>query len=184
MWCAEQIRKNKRPGSNGNVETPTILKEIKLFFQVGCGNSKLSVDMFDIGFKNITNIDISEVVIEQMKKTFRDREGCKWLTMDATTMTFDKESFSVVLDKGTLDAMMSEESEGVDEMIQKYFTEVTRVLKTMGRYVCVSLLQEHIIEKLLTFFPSNNFLFRVVRCLEAEKATSRPTKTVHRCQYS
>lgn len=128
--------------------------------------------MYDVGYTNLTNIDISEVVIEQMKKTYRDRETCKWLTMDATAMEFDNESYSVVLDKGTLDAMMSEESESVNEMVRKYFSEVTRVLKTMGRYVCVSLLQEHIINELLNFFPANNFLFRVVRCLEAEEKTS------------
>lgn len=128
--------------------------------------------MFDIGYTNLTNIDISEVVIEQMKKTYRDRENCKWLTMDATAMKFDNESYSVVLDKGTLDAMMSEESDSLNEMIQKYFSEVSRVLKTMGRFVCVSLLQEHIINALLNYFPANNFLFRVVRCLEAEEKTS------------
>lgn len=128
--------------------------------------------MYDVGYTNIINIDISEVVIEQMKRTYRERESCKWLTMDATSMNFENESQSVVLDKGTLDAMMSEESTSGHEMVQKYFKEVSRVLKTMGRYVCVSLLQEHIIKALLCFFPSNNFLFRVVRCLEAEEKTS------------
>jgi spermidine synthase len=129
--------------------------------------------MHDVGYTNLTNIDISEVVIEQMKKQYRDREGCKWLQMDATAMKeFDNESFSVVLDKGTLDAMMSEESDSLNEMIQNYFSEISRVLKTMGRYICISLLQEHIINKLLSFFPANNFLFRVVRCLEAEEKTA------------
>lgn len=128
--------------------------------------------MHDVGYKSMTNIDISEVVINQMTKTYKDREGCKWLQMDATAMSFENESYSVVLDKGTLDAMMSEESESLNIMIQKYFSEITRVLKTMGRYVCISLLQEHIIMSLLNFFPSNNFLFRVVRCLEAEDKTS------------
>lgn len=126
--------------------------------------------MHDVGY-TLTNIDISEVVINQMKKTYRDR-GCNWLHMDATSMTFENDSFSVVLDKGTLDAMMSEESDSLNEMIQKYFSEIQRVLKPMGRYVCISLLQEHIIKALIDFFPVNNFLFRVVRCLEAEQKTS------------
>lgn len=128
--------------------------------------------MYDVGYTSMTNIDISEVVINQMSKAYRDRETCKWLQMDATAMSFEKESYSVVLDKGTLDAMMSEESDSVNEMVGKYFAEISRVLKTMGRYVCVSLLQEHIIKSLLEFFPSNDFLFRVVRCLEAEEKTS------------
>lgn len=128
--------------------------------------------MYDVGYTNLTNIDISEVVIKQMSKTFRDRVSCKWIQMDATAMTFENESQTVVLDKGTLDAMMSEESDALNEMVQKYFSEITRVLKTMGRYVCISLLQEHIVKSLLNYFPANNFLFRVVRCLEAEQKTS------------
>jgi hypothetical protein len=38
----------------------------------GCGNSKLSVDLFDrSGFKDITNIDISEIVIKQMIQQYQ-----------------------------------------------------------------------------------------------------------------
>lgn len=127
--------------------------------------------MFDVGYTSLTNIDISEVVIKQMKKQYKDRENCKWLQMDATAMDFPDETFSVVLDKGTLDAMMSEDSDTTNELIEKYFKEIARVMKTMGRYVCVSLLQEHIVNKLLDFFPAKNFLFRIVRCLEAEEKT-------------
>jgi EEF1A lysine methyltransferase 4 len=35
---------------------------------VGCGNSKLSEEMYADGYTNILNIDISSVVIEQMKE--------------------------------------------------------------------------------------------------------------------
>lgn len=33
---------------------------------VGCGNSRLTEDMFDDGFTTLTNVDVSRVVIEQM----------------------------------------------------------------------------------------------------------------------
>jgi len=36
---------------------------------VGCGNSTLSADLYDVGYKNIANIDISDVVIRQMNKS-------------------------------------------------------------------------------------------------------------------
>lgn len=39
---------------------------------VGCGNSKLSYQMWEAGYKNIVNIDISPSVIEQMSKQFPD----------------------------------------------------------------------------------------------------------------
>lgn len=48
---------------------------------VGCGNSQLSQQMFEAGYKNICNIDISPTVIDQMKKLSPSME---WLVMDAT----------------------------------------------------------------------------------------------------
>lgn len=38
---------------------------------VGCGNSRLSEDMFDEGFTTITNIDVSRVVIDLMIARYR-----------------------------------------------------------------------------------------------------------------
>ena len=38
---------------------------------VGCGNSRLSEDMFDDGFTTLTNIDVSRVVIDQMAARYR-----------------------------------------------------------------------------------------------------------------
>lgn len=49
----------------------------------GCGNSKLSEDLYDIGYHSIVNIDISEVVIKQMcKRNNEKRNAMKYLTMD------------------------------------------------------------------------------------------------------
>jgi 2-polyprenyl-3-methyl-5-hydroxy-6-metoxy-1,4-benzoquinol methylase len=49
---------------------------------IGCGNSKLSESMYDVGLKNIINIDLSEVVINQMNQKNRHRTGMKFLKMD------------------------------------------------------------------------------------------------------
>lgn len=68
-------------------------------------------------------------------------------------MNFEDSSFSVVLDKGTLDALMVDESEAVDKDISKMFSEIGRVLKVGGRYVCISLMQDHILNKVLQYFP-------------------------------
>jgi len=40
---------------------------------LGCGNSTLSEDMYDDGYKNIVNVDYSPVVIENMSTRNRDR---------------------------------------------------------------------------------------------------------------
>lgn len=41
--------------------------------------------------------------------------------MDATQMTYPDEKFSVVLDKGTLDALMPDAKEATVSTIDKYF---------------------------------------------------------------
>ena len=67
-------------------------------------------------------------------------------------MDLEDGSFSVVLDKGTLDALMTDDSPEVVEKAHSLFKEVSRVLKLGGRYICISLAQEHIIKASLTFF--------------------------------
>lgn len=71
---------------------------------VGCGNSKLSQQMWEAGFKDIVNIDISPAVIEQMRTKY---PHMVWEVMDATKMSYPDGHFDVVLDKGTLDALIS-----------------------------------------------------------------------------
>lgn len=52
-------------------------------------------------FRQITNIDISQLVINQMiSKNKTDRPDMQFLQMDACNMSFPKDKFSVVLDKG------------------------------------------------------------------------------------
>ncbi|XP_050685415.1 eEF1A lysine and N-terminal methyltransferase homolog isoform X2 [Leptidea sinapis] len=135
----------------------------------GCGNSSLSADLYDIGYKNITNIDVSEVVIRQMNAINCSRHTMKFTCMDATDMSFNNEEFSVVLDKGTLDALMPDESEDTLARIDKYFSEIKRVLKLGGRFVCISLLQNHILRKLVEVLSDKSWMLRIVRCHEAEQ---------------
>lgn len=53
----------------------------------GCGNSKLSEILYDVGYRNITNIDFSKVVISDMlRRNVRSRPGMKWRVMDMTNM--------------------------------------------------------------------------------------------------
>jgi hypothetical protein len=40
---------------------------------VGCGNSKLSEEMYEDGYTDILNIDISDVVIEKMKEHYQEK---------------------------------------------------------------------------------------------------------------
>ncbi|XP_047519187.1 eEF1A lysine and N-terminal methyltransferase homolog [Pieris napi] len=135
----------------------------------GCGNSSLSADLYDVGLKQITNIDVSEVVIRQMKAKNVGRSEMTFTCMDAMKTTFEDDEFNVVLDKGTLDALMPDESEDTIANIDNYFKEMKRILKTGGRFICISLLQSHILKKLVDVFSDKSWMFRVVRCHEAEQ---------------
>ncbi|CAB4293585.1 unnamed protein product [Prunus armeniaca] len=79
----------------------------------GCGTSFLSEHLYDVGFKAITNIDLSEIAISDMLcRNACQRPGMKWQVMDITTMQIEDESFDVVVDKGGLDALMEPEFDG------------------------------------------------------------------------
>lgn len=72
---------------------------------VGCGNSsKTYTELSQQMEKNnyfVTNIDISNVVVEQMiPKTKQD-----YLLMDATKTNFKDRTFDFIVDKGTFDAL-------------------------------------------------------------------------------
>ncbi|KAI8512370.1 Methyltransferase-like protein 13 [Branchiostoma belcheri] len=50
---------------------------------VGCGNSRLSEDLYDVGYRGLTNVDISEVVVRQMaERNAEKRAEMKFLQMD------------------------------------------------------------------------------------------------------
>lgn len=102
-----------------------------------------------------------------------DRPDLKYLQLDACDMSqFEDNKFSVVLDKATIDAVMVDDSAEIKDYVHKYWSEIGRVLRVGGRYVCISLLQKHIIEAMIEFFAKNNWMFRVVRCIEAEEKTN------------
>lgn len=89
---------------------------------VGCGNSELSEQLYDVGYKLLTNIDISETVITHMNQRNSERRpGLNFQQVDATRTPYEDASFQAALDKGTLDAMASEE-EGA--LAKRMLTEV------------------------------------------------------------
>nr|SVE76276.1 EOG090X02SD [Daphnia longispina] len=135
----------------------------------GCGNSTLSADLYNAGFTSMTNVDISETVIEQMIKQYgTTHPQMKFVAMDLLQMSLDAETFTCFLDKGTLDALMSDTDQESRDRAEKMFKEIDRVLKVGGRYICISLLQEHILHCLTSYFHSLGWMIRICRCEEAE----------------
>ncbi|XP_021593869.1 eEF1A lysine and N-terminal methyltransferase isoform X2 [Manihot esculenta] len=117
----------------------------------GCGNSRLSEHLYDAGFKDITNIDFSKVVISDMlRRNVRERPGMRWRVMDMTGMQFADETFDAVLDKGGLDALM--EPELGPKLGTQYLSEVQRVLKSGGKFICLTLAESHVLGLLFSKF--------------------------------
>lgn len=68
-----------------------------------------------------------------------------------------------MLDKGALDALVSEDTDSVRDDAQSMFREIARVLRPGGRYVCVTLAQEHVLKRVLSFFGDISWKLKIVR---------------------
>ncbi|CAO2829811.1 unnamed protein product [Amaranthus hypochondriacus] len=103
---------------------------------VGCGNSTFSESMAADGFEDIVNIDISNVVIEEMKKKYANHPNLKYITMDVRDMSDLTGSFDAVIDKGTLDSILcgNDSRENATKMLK----EVGRALKDKGIYILIT----------------------------------------------
>ncbi|XP_062832925.1 EEF1A lysine methyltransferase 4 [Anolis carolinensis] len=116
---------------------------------LGCGNSALSYDLFQLGYTNITSIDYSVACITSMKNRYAHCPGLHWAVMDARALTFTDKSFDVVLEKGTLDSLMVEEkdpwnvSHEATQLLDKVLMEVSRVLRPGGRFISITFAQPH-----------------------------------------
>jgi len=110
---------------------------------LGCGNARLSEDMYDNGFKEITGLDISDVAIDSMRvRNAEKRPDIEWVVGDAFNLPFEDESFDLVIDKSTTDAV-SCDKDHIHENMTKMYGEVQRVLKKGGTFLVFSAV-EHV----------------------------------------
>jgi len=135
----------------------------------GCGNSNLSLNLYADGFINMTSVDNSEVVITNMNKKHKSQyPDLVYEIKDILNTEYPDEKFSVVIDKGTLDALMPDgETESLARAMGM-FNEIKRILKFGGRYICISLLQYHIAKFILSYFCESGWIIRVCQCTEVE----------------
>ncbi|XP_017554627.1 EEF1A lysine methyltransferase 4 [Pygocentrus nattereri] len=121
---------------------------------LGCGNSALSLDMYQAGYTSIMNVDYSSVCVESMAERHSDCAGLSWVCMDISHLAFPNASFDVVIEKGTLDAMLVDEedpwniSDSNAQLMHQVLSEISRVLKPGGRFVSVTFAQPHFRKRL------------------------------------
>ncbi|GAA5926202.1 hypothetical protein JCM1841_001154 [Sporobolomyces salmonicolor] len=116
---------------------------------LGCGNSTLSRDLYDDGYKRVENIDYSEVVIEKMARVNAERSEMTWIVGDVRNLPFEDGSIDVCIDKGTMDAMMTSKGDvwnpapEVVANVKGEVDEVVRVLKPDGVFLYLTFGQPH-----------------------------------------
>ena len=85
------------------------------------------------------------------------RPKMSYQVMDVFNMKLEDSSYDAIVDKGTLDAVFPEDTSKNAEKIEHLFAEVLRVLKPKGSYICISLLQEHILNMALRYFYNKGY---------------------------
>eukprot|EP00668_Euglena_longa_P030234 GGOE01037669.1.p1 GENE.GGOE01037669.1~~GGOE01037669.1.p1 ORF type:complete len:257 (+),score=36.92 GGOE01037669.1:106-876(+) len=103
---------------------------------LGCGNSSLGAQLYNAGYENVVNVDVSEVCIAKMRAQCSSMPRMQWVVGDCTQLNFPSESFDVVFDKGTLDALLC----GPQALQNAYRMNcaVQRVLRTGGHFIEVT----------------------------------------------
>lgn len=117
------------------IEELGITKESRIL-NVGCGNSEFSEKMFDDGFTHNYNIDICQNVIDYMKERNKGKKGLHFEVMDVCDMKYKEETFDLIVDKSTIDALLCGDHSFM--IVAKMTKEISRVLKTGGVYLIIS----------------------------------------------
>eukprot|EP00746_Dinoflagellata_sp_MGD_P008822 gnl/MRDRNA2_/MRDRNA2_117716_c0_seq1.p1 gnl/MRDRNA2_/MRDRNA2_117716_c0~~gnl/MRDRNA2_/MRDRNA2_117716_c0_seq1.p1 ORF type:complete len:395 (+),score=101.62 gnl/MRDRNA2_/MRDRNA2_117716_c0_seq1:84-1268(+) len=100
----------------------------------GCGNSDISEKMYESGYEDITNIDVSAAVMDRMRnKHAESKPKMSWLVEDASKLSFSDNAFDVTIDKGTLDAI-----EQNAPLVKAAVKEAHRTLKVGGLFISVT----------------------------------------------
>ena len=112
-------------------------KEDKIL-NLGCGNSRLSEELSEEGYEDITNIDFSPKVIAIMEEKCKPKfPKMSFLVMDALDMKdFQTGTFNTVIDKGTLDSILC--GDNFVPNVQKMISEVFRILAPGGHYIYIT----------------------------------------------
>lgn len=114
----------------------SLVKPDQKILVVGCGNSRLSPQLYESGYPNIVNIDISEVVINQMRARYKELDRMEWLKMDVMKLEFPDNHFDLVIDKGTVDSLLC----GGNSFHNVYLMNknISRVMRRGARYIVIT----------------------------------------------
>ncbi|CAJ0929130.1 unnamed protein product, partial [Mesorhabditis belari] len=107
----------------------------------GCGNGSLLRRLFSKGYGNLFGVDYSLASIELSKKIAEDvkaKVDFQVLDLLAPSQEQFRGQFDIVLDKGTLDALLLCELDERQNRLKAYVSSVIRALESSGKFIVVS----------------------------------------------
>ncbi|KAK2559373.1 eEF1A lysine and N-terminal methyltransferase [Acropora cervicornis] len=127
--------------------------------------SFLIEDLYDAGYQYVVGVETTENNICNIREKNKDkRPEIKFVEgkLQELKVSFEQESFNVVIDRGALDALHENVSTGkrTDIDVTEYLKAVQRLLKVGGRFLCFTFATVEILNYLLDYFSSGWF-FRV-----------------------
>ena len=101
------------------------------------GKSNIIECLYKRGFRDITAIDISSVVIQQMQREYASYTGVEFFVMDVRELIkFPENYFSLVFDKGCIDTLFC--CTDFISSTKRAFSEIYRVMRQESTFVLVS----------------------------------------------
>ncbi|KAJ1488593.1 S-adenosyl-L-methionine-dependent methyltransferase, partial [Baffinella frigidus] len=118
----------------------------------GCGDSALCAELSDAGFREVVGLDFSPAAVSKCLRTWPTSEtGPRFMCADMTQNNFPPARFDLVIDKGTLDALVSDGSQDSAARGRAALDQAARLLAPGGVLAVVSLLEGFVLDALLGF---------------------------------
>ena len=124
--------------------TPDRLSSI---LEVGCGNSALAYHLAAAGYARVLAVDFSRTALEWQTKNGRAK-AVALAQMDVCSLAVRSGTLDVVVDKGTLDAILCDSTHG-HENVERMCREISRALRAGGVYLHVSDADDEVRKRLL-----------------------------------
>jgi ubiquinone/menaquinone biosynthesis C-methylase UbiE len=102
----------------------------------GCGSSNMLEDMAVDGFEQLTGVDFSRVVLNQMEVRCEDLPQISLQLGTVEDLNYPNEFFEAIVDKALFDSIACSEEGQIK--ITQYVNEVERILTDTGIFIVIS----------------------------------------------